>query len=132
MTIPPLIVAQPPKFLAFREGESIEMPCVATGEPSPVYKWKMNDKDFDPSGNDGRIAIQPGVGTLIFARPIERDEGIYQCLGQNQVGTALTVKVDMKIASEFSWNHVLFVILIVIQQYWRRFNHRVRATIGHS
>ena len=60
----------------------------------------MNDKDFDPSGNDGRIAIQPGVGTLIFARPLERDEGIYQCFAQNQGGIALTVKIDLRMASE--------------------------------
>lgn len=82
--------------MAFREGESIEMPCEATGEPSPLYKWHMNDKDFDPSGNDGRIAIQPGVGTLIFANPLERDEALYQCFAQNTVGTALTVKIDLR------------------------------------
>ena len=84
--------------MAFRVEESIEMPCVATGEPQPAYYWKMNDKDFDPSGNDGRIAIQPGVGTLIFARPLERDEAIYQCFAQNQVGIALTVKIDLRMA----------------------------------
>ena len=61
----------------------------------------MNHKDFDPSGLDGRVAIQPGVGTLIFARPIERDEGIYQCFAQNQVGTAITVMVDLRQASKF-------------------------------
>ncbi len=61
----------------------------------------MNDKDFDPSGNDGRIAIQPGVGTLIFARPLERDEAIYQCLATNQVGVALTVKIDLRLACEW-------------------------------
>ena len=64
----------------------------------------MNDKDFDPSGNDGRIAIQPGVGTLIFARPIERDEGIYQCFANNQVGTALTVKIDLRLASKYIYS----------------------------
>ena len=61
----------------------------------------MDGKDFDPSGNDGRIAIQPGVGTLIFARPLERDEGIYQCLAQNQVGTALTVKINLRQACKY-------------------------------
>ena len=61
----------------------------------------MNDLPFDPSGNAGRIAIQPGVGTLIFARPIERDEGIYQCFAENSVGTALTVRVNLREACEF-------------------------------
>lgn len=56
----------------------------------------MNEKDFDPSGNDGRIAIQPGVGTLIFARPESRDEAIYQCIAENVVGKALTVKINLR------------------------------------
>jgi len=56
----------------------------------------MNEKDFDPSGNDGRIAIQPGVGTLIFARPLDRDEAIYQCFAKNTAGTALTVKINLR------------------------------------
>ncbi len=61
----------------------------------------MNGKDFDPSGNDGRIAIQPGVGTLIFARPIERDEGIYQCFAENEVGISVTVKIDLRLGSKW-------------------------------
>ena len=56
----------------------------------------MNGQLFSPSGNDGRIAIQPGVGTLIFARPLERDEAIYQCFADNGVGIALSVKVDLR------------------------------------
>lgn len=62
----------------------------------------MNDEDFDPSGNDGRIARQPGVGTLIFARPLERDEAIYQCFAKNQVGTSISIKVDLRKASEYN------------------------------
>ena len=60
----------------------------------------MNNEFFDPSGLDGRVAIQPGVGTLIFARPLERDAAIYQCFATNKVGTALTVKVDLRVASK--------------------------------
>ena len=56
----------------------------------------MNEQDFDPSGLDGRIAIQPGVGTLIFANPLKRDEALYQCNGTNDVGTAMTVKINLR------------------------------------
>lgn len=65
------------------------------------YRWTFNDAPFDPSGNDGRIAIQPGVGTLIFARPLARDEAYYQCLASNIVGTALSVKVNLRQGSEY-------------------------------
>ena len=36
VTIPPLMVKQPNKSMAFREEESIELPCLATGQPDPV------------------------------------------------------------------------------------------------
>lgn len=96
VTIPPLIVEEPTQEAAFREGESLQLPCVATGEPQPTYRWQMNQQDFDPSGTDGRIATQPGVGTLIFANPLKRDEAQYQCFAENQVGTAITVKINLR------------------------------------
>ena len=60
----------------------------------------MNDKEFNPSGNMGRIAIQPGSGTLIFADPLDRDEAVYQCFAQNQAGIALTIKTNLRVACE--------------------------------
>jgi len=98
VVIPPLIVLEPDYNLAFRQHESIQLPCLATGDPEPTYRWTMNDKEFNPSGNMGRIAIQPGSGTLIFADPLDRDEAVYQCLATNQAGTALTIKTNLRVA----------------------------------
>ena len=64
------------------------------------YFWYYNDAYFDPSGNDGRIAIQPGVGTLIFARPIIRDEAYYQCFAYNEVGTAVSDLVNLRVGGK--------------------------------
>ena len=36
-TIPPMITEQPDKHITFVTDDSIELPCVATGEPSPTY-----------------------------------------------------------------------------------------------
>ena len=36
VTIPPIITTHPPKDIFFKENESIEMPCVASGEPEPT------------------------------------------------------------------------------------------------
>ena len=36
VTVPPVVVMNPPKAMAFVVGESIEMPCVADGEPDPT------------------------------------------------------------------------------------------------
>jgi len=96
VNIPPLITVDPPKEFQFREYEAIQLSCEATGNPQPNYRWTFNNAPFDPSGNDGRIAIQPGVGTLIFAQPLARDEAYYQCLAYNVVGTALSVFTNLR------------------------------------
>lgn len=62
------------------------------------YSWKWNEREYDPSGMDGRVAIQPRSGTLIFANPIPLDEAIYQCLAENQAGIATTIKVNVRLA----------------------------------
>ena len=64
------------------------------------YRWTFDDKPFDPSGNDGRIAIQPGIGTLIFARPIARDQAYYQCFAYNTVGTAVSYNTNLRVGSK--------------------------------
>ena len=61
----------------------------------------MDGKPYDPSGNAGRVAIQPGVGTLIFANPLERDEGFYQCNATNIMGTAISIKTYMRVACKW-------------------------------
>jgi len=66
------------------------------------YSWRMDGKPYDPSGNAGRVAIQPGVGTLIFANPLERDEGFYQCNATNIMGTAISIKSYMRVACKYS------------------------------
>ena len=62
----------------------------------------MDDREFSASGNDRRVAIQPGVGTLIFANPILRDEGFYKCFASNRVGTATTDVVYLRPASKLN------------------------------
>lgn len=105
VVVPPIIHFQPDKNLTFVIGESVEMPCVATGVPDPIYRWEFNDRPYDPSGVDGNVAIQPGKGTLIFANPQKRDEGIYQCFAENEGGIAMSIKVYMRraILDSFSY-----------------------------
>ena len=67
------------------------------------YRWTYNDAPFDPSGVDGRIAIQPGSGTLIFARPWVRDEAYYQCFAENVVGVAVSDNTNLRVGSKLTF-----------------------------
>ncbi|CAH1781131.1 unnamed protein product [Owenia fusiformis] len=97
-TVPPLILEQPPQEVAFKTDERIELRCIASGSPQPQYKWLLDDNYFDASGIDGRITQQPGSGTLIFNTPIEKDEGTYQCIAENQYGKSLSQKIVFRVA----------------------------------
>ncbi|KAI0242499.1 Neuroglian [Lamellibrachia satsuma] len=110
--IPPLILQHPPRIVPFVVGESIELKCVASGQPKPEYRWEMNDREFSPSGNDPRVIIQPGVGTLIFVNPILKDEGFFKCFASNRVGTAVTdviylrqARLDQFLAQSHPYRH---------------------------
>lgn len=72
------------------------------------YTWKKNDQLLDLN-NSNLIHQLPGVGTLVIEIPMDRDEGIYQCLASNDYGSAVTVKTVLKRAgmytpdASFSW-----------------------------
>ena len=36
VTIPPIITTHPEKEIFFKEGQSVEIPCVASGQPEPT------------------------------------------------------------------------------------------------
>ena len=70
------------------------------------YRWTYNDAPFDPSATDGRITIQPGSGTLIFALTIARDEGYYQCFAYNVAGVAVSDKTNLRLGGK-----LIFVLI---------------------
>ena len=76
------------------------------------YKWKMNDEDFDAAGNDRRVTIQPGSGTLVFNQPYPRDEAIYQCLAKNQFGTSVSHKINLRRAGKKTYTSILDVSVL--------------------
>ena len=60
------------------------------------YKWKFNEKDFNPSGQDDRVVQLPNSGTIVFNAPEDKDEGIYQCFASNDLGVSASVKINLR------------------------------------
>ena len=60
------------------------------------YRWIYNDSPLDLESTNGRVVIQSGNGTLVFQRPTATDDGVYQCLAYNILGTAASVKVSFQ------------------------------------
>ncbi|WAR25432.1 NRG-like protein [Mya arenaria] len=61
-----------------------------------LYRWKRNNIDFNPSGNDDRVVQLPNQGTIVFNAPEDKDEGIFQCFADNGYGVAASVRVNFR------------------------------------
>ena len=74
VTFPPNIYLQPALNLVYKINESVKLPCVADGNPTPVYTWQRQGNPFDPSANANRYAQWPNTGTLIINSPQVDDD----------------------------------------------------------
>ncbi|XP_062588505.1 neuroglian-like [Saccostrea cucullata] len=94
LNYPPAIQIQPDLDVYYKDGESLTLPCMATGFPAPTFKWKRNGLELDYS--DGRFVMVPGEGSLIISYTEERDEGVFQCLAENEFGTSASINVNLR------------------------------------
>ncbi|MBN3307853.1 NEO1 protein, partial [Amia calva] len=66
-------------------GQSVLLPCVATGYPTPTVTWMLGEKPIEES--EGRFELIGG-GNLQILNLTEEDAGIYSCLASNVNETA--------------------------------------------
>jgi len=93
--VPPKIITHPPREIAYKSAEKVELPCEASGDPAPEYQWTRNGFLVRL---DGDVEILPGVGTIVVLYPNPRHEGVYQCTATNEFGTAVSATTVLKMA----------------------------------
>lgn len=102
ITSPPTMIKQPSHEQLYQVafGDETEHPftleCEAQGLPEPRYYWKKNGARFDYDAYDKRITQKPKSGTLVFTRPDNVDEGLYQCFAENEYGTSMSNSVFLR------------------------------------
>ena len=74
------------------------------------YRWLKDGKDYEPIGYAGRVAVQPGVGTLIFYDPLKRDEGFYECVAENIMGSAISIKSYLRVSCEYGMCELFILV----------------------
>lgn len=100
---PPTMIKQPKHEQLYQVSQSQDEPdkpflleCEAQGNPEPTYEWTKNNKEFDYVSYDKRISQQPHRGTLLFTKPDDVDEGLYQCRATNVHGTSVSNSVFLR------------------------------------
>lgn len=82
------------------QGETILLECSPPkGIPEPTVQWKKNNQILDVQASK-RMRIVDG-GNLAIQDTRSSDEGQYQCVAKNVVGTRETSIAILKIHSEF-------------------------------
>ncbi|KAH9489607.1 hypothetical protein Btru_037509, partial [Bulinus truncatus] len=100
---PPGIFLEPDYDVFYKAGETVQMPCKATGEPKPTYDWNRNEIAFNLS--DDRIVQLPDAGTLVINMPEDKDEGIFQCFAINDFGRSASKKINLRQVKLLNFNY---------------------------
>ncbi|XP_052824013.1 neuroglian [Octopus bimaculoides] len=91
--LPPSITKQPNKIGFIHSKQSLELPCMATGKPTPEYTWYKNGKKIDLNSTEykDRINQLVGVGSIVVHKPSHEDIGDYQCVAASKLGKSLSI-----------------------------------------
>lgn len=109
-TFLPLLSAEPPSITegpndrVVAAGSSARFTCVAKGNPAPNVTWLFNAEPIPPSSRRFQIS----ASSLVVPHVAPEDEGVFQCLLDNGVGTAtsygmLTVQSGMPKSPKDIW-----------------------------
>lgn len=104
ITSPPTMIKQPGHEQLYQVAQSLgdetdhpfTLECEAQGSPEPKYWWTKNGATFNYVPYDKRITQKPKLGTLIFTKPDNVDEGLYQCFAENIFGTSVSNSVFLR------------------------------------
>uniref|UniRef100_A0AAX7TAQ0 Neural cell adhesion molecule L1 n=1 Tax=Astatotilapia calliptera TaxID=8154 RepID=A0AAX7TAQ0_ASTCA len=103
---PPTIILQSPKDYIFDPRENIVIHCEAKGKPHPSFSWTRNGTHFDVE-KDSKVLMKPGSGTLVIDISSERAEayeGTYQCIANNEHGTAVSDSIVIRQSRSPLWS----------------------------
>lgn len=79
---PPKIVQEPPEISYGFAGQSLQLPCQATGSPAPEYTWRKGNVEVDVTSGGKKIQN----GYLIIDSFTAADAGDYQCVARMNIG----------------------------------------------
>uniref|UniRef100_A0A8D1VUM8 Immunoglobulin superfamily DCC subclass member 4 n=1 Tax=Sus scrofa TaxID=9823 RepID=A0A8D1VUM8_PIG len=78
-------ISQAPEALSRTRASTARFVCRASGEPRPALRWLHNGAPLRPNG---RVKVQGGGSSLVITQIGLQDAGYYQCVAENNAGTA--------------------------------------------
>ncbi|XP_068566599.1 neural cell adhesion molecule L1.1-like isoform X2 [Cebidichthys violaceus] len=93
MSQPPVLTEMPMSYTAFSQ-EDIYLPCEASGNPTPTFRWVKDGEAFRSERKES--------GTLQGddEEPLDSYEGWYRCYASNTLGTAMTKNIQVIVEAQ--------------------------------
>lgn len=90
---PPVLTEMPVSYTAFSR-EDIYLPCEASGNPTPIFRWVKDGEAFRSE--------RKASGTLQIKEeePLDSYEGYYRCYASNALGTAMTQTIQVIVEAQ--------------------------------
>ncbi|CAL1534451.1 unnamed protein product [Lymnaea stagnalis] len=101
----PKFIEQPQTLVIEGKLDYAQIECVAHSNPQPTYVWYKSSGVRPPAQVTSNEHYTMTNGKLVIARPDEiRDEGMYQCLATNELGSVISnpISVNFGYLFEFS------------------------------
>ncbi|XP_062570988.1 hemicentin-1-like isoform X1 [Saccostrea cucullata] len=100
--VPPEIEGAETEEYTITTGETIVLPCVVKGKPTPAVSWRKNFVRFSPESSERFLSSS--LGLTIFTAEVS-DRAIYECVASNVAGETtkiitLIVQIPPTISSE--------------------------------
>lgn len=102
------VITSPPASKAVEVGHNAVLHCTVTGDPPPTIMWIRDFLPLDINSNERYSILDSGLpGALQITNSMESDQGKYECVAENSVGTEYSQSVNLfikvrKVAPQFS------------------------------
>ncbi|KAA3681328.1 uncharacterized protein DEA37_0000218 [Paragonimus westermani] len=91
------VIHSAPKSASAAVGDVSQLDCEVSGYPQPTVIWTKNEVPIPTNGQ--RITVV-GTGSIRFEHLLLSDEGHYECLATNNVGSVLSSKAYLRVKSK--------------------------------
>lgn len=89
-----------PNMQGVEKGRNALIPCKVSGNPEPAVTWLKDTMPLDTT--KPRISIYQGA-SLQIQNAQEEDQGQYECVAANSVGTAYSDMATLYVRSKFTF-----------------------------
>ena len=78
------------------------IPCKAVSLSKVTYKWIHNGTELNLTATSESYRLNEPDGNLTVINITQNESGRYRCIASNRLGSALSLKAEIRVACEYT------------------------------